>query len=95
MLWIPIIANVRVTPLGCRLEIVSLLGYQMGDKEPGYSFSMQGIYHLGTVTERKGGCIVSPRRQKDAPFTADDRSIKDDLRFDGTRNPYLPIFSLR
>jgi DDE superfamily endonuclease len=26
-----------------------ILGYQIGDKEPGFSFSMLGIYHLGTI----------------------------------------------
>ena len=30
---------------------VSLLGYQMTDKEPSFSFAMQGIYHLGTAAD--------------------------------------------
>jgi hypothetical protein len=50
---------------------VSLLGYQMADKEPSFSFAMQGIYHLGTVADntpstpgkRKGGCIVGDKKE--------------------------------
>ena len=26
---------------------VSILGYQMEGKEPGYSFGIRGVYHLG------------------------------------------------
>ncbi|KAN0077940.1 hypothetical protein V8E54_006244 [Elaphomyces granulatus] len=56
-----------------------LLGYQLTDKEPSYSLGMQGIYHLGTVVgdtpatpgKRKGGCLLSPRRQRGAPFVSD------------------------
>jgi hypothetical protein len=58
---------------------VALLGYQLTGKEPGYSLGMQGIYHLGSVAggtpatpgKRKGGCLLSPRRQKGAPFVSD------------------------
>jgi len=51
---------------------VSILGYQMEGKEPGHSFGMRGVYHLGnpprdaTITpskKRRGGCIISPRRR--------------------------------
>ncbi|KAN0077744.1 hypothetical protein V8E54_006048 [Elaphomyces granulatus] len=58
---------------------VALLGYQLADKDPGYSVGMQGIYHLGAVAsgtstspgKRKGGCLLSPRRQRGAPFVTD------------------------
>jgi len=59
---------------------LSVLGYQMEGKEPGYSFGMRGVYHLGnpphgtTTTpskKRKGGCIISPRRHKTGVFNAD------------------------
>jgi hypothetical protein len=59
---------------------VSILGYQMEGKEPGYSFGMRGVYHLGnpprdaTITptkKRRGGCIISPRRRKATVFNAD------------------------
>jgi hypothetical protein len=58
---------------------VALLGYQLTDKEPSYSLGMQGIYHLGTVVgdtpaipgKRKGGYLLSPRRQRGAPFVSD------------------------
>jgi hypothetical protein len=58
---------------------VSFLAYHMDGREPGFSVSMQGVYHLGTLSsdtpstpgKRKGGCIISPRRQRDAPFAAD------------------------
>jgi hypothetical protein len=58
---------------------VTLLAYNMDGKEPGFSAGMLGLYHLGTQSadapstpgKRKGGCIVSPRRQKGAPFAAD------------------------
>jgi hypothetical protein len=63
---------------------VSILGYQMEGKEPGYSFGMRGVYHLGnpprdaTITptkKRRGGCIISPRRRKAAVFNADTSNI--------------------
>jgi hypothetical protein len=52
----------------------AVLGYQMDDKEPSFSFAIRGVYHLGTIEgdtpstpgKRKGGYIVSPRRQKGA-----------------------------
>jgi hypothetical protein len=58
---------------------VSVLAYRMDGREPGFSVAMQGIYHLGTLPadtpstpgKRKGGCIISPRRQKSTMFTAD------------------------
>jgi len=59
---------------------VSSLGYQLQNKEPGYSVRMRSIYHLGKPPEgtpatpagkRKGGCIVSPRRRKDGVFNPD------------------------
>ena len=58
---------------------VSVLGYHMDGRDPGFSVAMQGIYHLGTLPadtpsttgKRKGGCIISPRRQKSALFIAD------------------------
>jgi hypothetical protein len=58
---------------------VTILGYQMTGGKPGYSFAMQGLYHLGRPTgdtpatpkKRKGDCLLSPRRQKGAPFVAD------------------------
>ena len=49
---------------------VSVLGYQIDGKEPGYSFGMRGVYFLGhpplsSVTtptkKRKGECIITPR----------------------------------
>jgi hypothetical protein len=59
---------------------VSVLGYQMEDKEPGYSFGMRGVYHLEhpphssaltPTKKRKGGCIITPRRKKTGLFNAD------------------------
>jgi hypothetical protein len=59
---------------------MSILGYQMEGKEPGYSFGMRGVYHLGNAAQgtttmptkkRKGGCIISPRRRKTGVFNAD------------------------
>jgi len=58
---------------------VALLGYQLTGKDPSYSVGMQGIYHLGAVAsgtptspgKRKGGCLLSPRRQRGAPFVTD------------------------
>jgi len=58
---------------------VSVLGYRIGDKEPGYSLGMRGVYHLGgspapaplTPAKRKGGCLISPRRRKGALFAPD------------------------
>jgi hypothetical protein len=57
----------------------SILAYHMDGREPGFSVSMEGLYHLGTLSadtpstpgKWKGGCIISPRRQKSALFTAD------------------------
>lgn len=62
---------------------LSILGYQIDDKVPGYSFGMRGVYYLGnnlhdkTATpskKRKGGCIVGPRRWKAGVFKADTSS---------------------
>ena len=53
---------------------VSFLAYRMhmDGKEPDFSIGMQGLYHLGilavdtpsTPSKRKGGCIISLRRQR-------------------------------
>lgn len=58
---------------------VSILGYQMANKEPGYSVSMRGVYHLGDAPEnipstprkRKGGYLVSTRRLRSGLFAPD------------------------
>ena len=60
------------------LELV-FTGYCMDGREPGFSVAMLGIYHLGTLStntpstpgKRKGGCILSPTRQRGAPFAPD------------------------
>jgi hypothetical protein len=57
---------------------VSVLGYRIGDNQPGYSVSMRGVYYLGHSSEllptspgkRKGNFIVSPRRKRGV-FNAD------------------------
>jgi len=63
---------------------LSVLGYQMEGKVPGYSFGMLGVYHLGspphgtTTTpskKRKAGCIISPRRRKGGVFNADTSNL--------------------
>jgi hypothetical protein len=56
---------------------VSVLGYQMGDREPSYSFGLRCVYHLGGLRpsgKRKGGCVISTRRLKGARFVADPSS---------------------
>ncbi|KAN0082126.1 hypothetical protein V8E54_003424 [Elaphomyces granulatus] len=61
---------------------VSVLEYQMGDREPSYSFGLRCVYHLGglpaaapsTPGKQKGGCVISPRRLKGARFVADPSS---------------------
>lgn len=58
---------------------VAFTGYQIGKNVPGFSVPMQGIYYLETTTtntpstpgKRKGGCILSPTRQRGAPFAPD------------------------
>jgi hypothetical protein len=61
----------------------SILGYQIDGKEPGYSFGMRGVYHLGNPLgtpskKRKGGCIISPRRRKAGVFKADTSNPSPD-----------------
>lgn len=67
----------------CVAAEITLLAYQMPDKEPGYSISMRGIYHLGDTPEdvpttprkRKGGCLISPRRAKHGHFAPDPSKV--------------------
>jgi hypothetical protein len=65
---------------------VSVLGYRMENKDPGYSLGMRGVYHLAnsladprepvTPVKRKGGCLVSPRRRKGARRPLHPRSFQ-------------------
>jgi len=36
---------------------VSVLGYQMGDREPSYSFGLRCVYHLGGLQGNGKGAV--------------------------------------